>query len=217
MIGASETVARGLGLAFYGGGLALAALGAVRGSRAGRAHATGLAARIGAIPAYLLTAVPYFAVCAMLWRPLPGDPSAAVRWACLAIAVPLGAAGLGLYALAHAALGRSYDVSGGLGTVVHNGAPLVTRGVYARVRHPMYLGIACGALAGLLLYRTWTFVFVLASLVAIARKARMEDRLLAEAYGEAFASYRDGVPAWAPRLRRRSRPAAAPSAPAASR
>jgi protein-S-isoprenylcysteine O-methyltransferase Ste14 len=67
----------------------------------------------------------------------------------------------------------------------------------------MYLGVLLGALAGLALYRVWTFAFVTVSWLAIARKARIEDRLLLERYGEAAARYQATTPAFLPRLRRR--------------
>jgi protein-S-isoprenylcysteine O-methyltransferase Ste14 len=198
-----EAAVRAAGIALYAICLCLGAIGGYRARSIPTLAGTRLAARIGASPAYLLTALPYFAICAIAMRPIPWDPSDHTRIALLVVATIVGLAGFGLYVCAHAALGRSYDVSSGLGTVVHEGAPLVTRGPYARVRHPMYAGIALGALAGLALYRTWTFVFVLTSLVAIVRKSRMEDRLLAERYGLPCARYRSATPAFVPRLRSR--------------
>lgn len=193
-----EVVLRALWLGCYGAAMAIGFSGAVRARRRSVAHGAGLAGRIGALPAYLVTAVPYYAACTALWRPIPWDADTSVPG--LVAAAVLGAAGLVLYVGAHRALGDNYDVSGGLGTVVHDGGQLVTSGPYARVRHPMYLGIALGALSGLLLFRTWTFVWVLASLIAIARKARIEDRLLAEQFGPEFTRYQAAVPAWRPRF-----------------
>ena len=211
-----ETVARALGIVAYGIALSIGGLGALRGRRHPSSIGAGVAARRGALPAYLLTAIPYYLVCAALWRPLPVEPSTGGQVVALMVAVVLGPAGFALYVSAHIALGSSYDVSGGLGTVVHDDAALVTTGPYAIVRHPMYLGVTLGAVAGLLLYRTWTFVWVLASLVAIARKARIEDSLLAERFRDDFAKYRADVPGWIPRLRRRPRAGATRAWPASS-
>lgn len=216
MLDVAESVARVVGGVLYGVGLSLGALGAYRARTERVAAGAGPAARIGATPAYLITAVPYFVVCAALWRGIPVDLGPWARVAALVVATVLGIAGAGLYVAGHLALGRAYDVSSGLGTVVHADAPLVTTGVYGWVRHPMYTGVALGAIAGLALYRTWTFVFVLGSLVAIARKARIEDALLAARYGPPYERYRETTPAFVPRLRSRPAPARPLAPPAAS-
>ncbi len=203
MLDVLERLARVIGAGLYAVGFSVAAVGAARGRGAPVAGGVGLAARIGASAAYALTAVPYAIACVVLWHPIPVDPSASERTVALVVATILGVAGFALYVGGHVALGASYDVSSGLGTVVHEGAPLVTSGPYVAVRHPMYVGVLLGALAGLALYRTWTFVFVAVSWLAIARKARVEDRLLVERYGEAAARYQATTPAFVPRIRRR--------------
>jgi protein-S-isoprenylcysteine O-methyltransferase Ste14 len=65
----------------------------------------------------------------------------------------------------------------------------------------MYLGILLVALGGLLLYRTWTFVFLLANVPALVIRACREEAALAEAFGEQWATYCEQVPPWLPQIR----------------
>jgi protein-S-isoprenylcysteine O-methyltransferase Ste14 len=76
---------------------------------------------------------------------------------------------------------------------------LRTHGPYAIVRHPIYtgmLGMAAGSmlLAGL---GRWTSA-VLAAGIVFAIRVPAEDRLMAELFGERYASYRRRVPALLP-------------------
>lgn len=47
----------------------------------------------------------------------------------------------------------------------------------------MYLGLLLVALGGILIYRTWTFVFFLGNFPGVANRARLEERALAERSG----------------------------------
>ena len=64
----------------------------------------------------------------------------------------------------------------------------------------MYLGLAITAVSGLLLYRTWTTLADVAALPVLVVRARREDEVLAEAFGHDWATYRDRVSEWIPRL-----------------
>lgn len=188
---------------------AAAGWGAVRGASRAPGRATGLAQRYRAHLVYSLGAIPYFAICALLWRSLPVTLSATGRIAALAIGTVLGAAGATFYLWGRWTLGDMYNISSSLGTELYAGQRLVAAGPYSLVRHPMYLGLFAAAAGGLLVYRTWTLVFMLATLPGAVVKARHEERLLAADLGGEWAAYARAVPAWIPRLRRR-RPAAQP-------
>ena len=66
-------------------------------------------------------------------------------------------------------LGRMYNVSSGFGVRLFEDQRLVTDGPFAVVRHPMYLGILLLALGGILVYRVWTFVFLLGNIPGLMR------------------------------------------------
>lgn len=81
-----------------------------------------------------------------------------------------------------------------------NGA-LVTDGIYARVRHPQYVGLFM--LIGSLLIQWPTLLSLLMApllIVAYVRLARREERELEAQFGQAYRDYRARVSAFWPRL-----------------
>ena len=92
---------------------------------------------------------------------------------------------------------------GGLPEVIsgHNEQRLVTTGIRAHVRHPVYLGHLCEMLA----WSMGTGLAVCFGLTAFAvitgwLMIRMEDRELEQRFGEEFTRYRLTVPAVLPKL-----------------
>lgn len=202
MIHAAETAVRALGAAVFVASLVLSAMAAGRGAARERGRASGLAARIGAISTYLLGAGPFAAIGVLLWSPIPVTPPVAARAALLVAGVALGLAGALVYAWGRITLGDMYNVSSSLGSELYARHRLVTEGPYHYVRHPMYAGVVVGSLGALLVYRTWTTVFVIATLPGVLVKARREERLLAQEFGSVYAAYHARVPGWIPRLAR---------------
>ena len=116
-------------------------------------------------------------------------------------AVLLFAAGLRLYQLAK--VGFSPTQLGGLPEIVggHQEQRLVTTGIRARVRHPVYLGHLCEMFAwsvgtGLLVCWLLTGFAMITGAVMIG----MEDAELEKRFGEQYRQYRLTVPAVFPRL-----------------
>jgi protein-S-isoprenylcysteine O-methyltransferase Ste14 len=84
----------------------------------------------------------------------------------------------------------------------HQDQRLVTSGIRARVRHPVYLAHLCEMLAwsvgtGLVVCFGLTAFAILTGGVMI----RMEEAELEQRFGEAYREYRERVPAVVPRLR----------------
>jgi protein-S-isoprenylcysteine O-methyltransferase Ste14 len=123
------------------------------------------------------------------------------RWAW----IPAGAlfcAGLVLYKLAHS--GFSLSQLGGLPEIRpnHSHQRLVTTGIRARVRHPVYLGHLCEMLAwsvGTGLAVCWALTAF--AIVTGAVMIRMEDAELEKRFIEEYRQYRSRVPAILPRIR----------------
>ncbi len=189
-----------LGL-FAAGVLVVLLAGIARGLRRPAGRESGRAAGLVRSPLfYVVVSVAYFAFLGWLWRPLPVDPSPAVRWTLLVTGFLLAVCGLGMVLWGRLALGREYFVSSGMGAQLFAGHKLVTQGPFAMVRHPMYLGLLLFGLGGVLLYRTWTFAFMTLQVFGLALRARQEERTLQAEFGEQWLAYTRRVPAWLPRI-----------------
>jgi protein-S-isoprenylcysteine O-methyltransferase Ste14 len=108
---------------------------------------------------------------------------------------------LGIFIYSHSGAHFSWAQLGGLPEVRagHRDERLVTTGIRARVRHPVYLGHLCELLAwsvgtGLVVCWALTAFAILIGSVMI----RMEDAELEKRFGEEYAAYRERVPAVLP-------------------
>src|SRR5262245_29322216 len=68
---------------------------------------------------------------------------------------------------------------------------LVTTGLYARIRHPVYLFGTLAALSAFLTLQVWLLFWVLVALAGVTLlRIRTEERVLREAFGEEYEEYR---------------------------
>jgi len=109
----------------------------------------------------------------------------------------------GLYLYARSGARFSWAQLGGLPEVRtnHEDERLITTGIRARIRHPVYLGHLCEMLAWSI--GTSLLVCWLLTAVAIATGAvmiPMEDAELEKRFGDEYRAYRDQVPAILPRV-----------------
>jgi len=184
--------------------LIAALAGMARGLRRPRGRATGLARKMLRLPAYLLISILFFGPCFLLWRPLPLALPASARIVALALGTLLFFPGLALYLWARLTLGEMYNVSSSMGAQLYADHCLITGGPFAFVRHPMYLGVILASVGGLLIYRTWTFVFTTVTFLGLVLRARREEQALAAEFGQQWEAYRQRVPGWIPRILKRS-------------
>jgi len=198
-----ERVLQWAGAAALAAFLAVVFVGMARALRRPRGRATGLANKSLRGPVYLLIGIPFFAVAALLWRPLPLALSPSLQALALALGALLYFPGLGLALWGRLALGVMYNVSMSVGVQLHAGHRLVAAGPYAIVRHPMYAGIIMAAWGGLLIYRTWTCVFAAFVFLGLLVRAHREEQALAAEFGPEWKAYCRRVPGWIPRLRKR--------------
>jgi len=98
-------------------------------------------------------------------------------------------------------LGRWFSASFG----VKPGHELVTRGPYAVVRHPMYLGLlVLGAGLAIAYDSAISLVVALAFVVPFVLHAMIEEQMFATHFGDAWRDYARRVPRWLPWPRPRS-------------
>ncbi len=180
-------------------------VGLGRGLRRPRGRTTGGASKILRLSTYLLISIPYFGACFLMWRPLRVTPSLPVRLLAVILGAMLYFPGMALVLWGRLTLGEMYNVSSGFGVQLYANHRLVTHGPYAYMRHPMYLGLLLAALGGLLLYRTWTLVFLLSNALAvIAFRGRREEQALAAEFGEQWQEYCRRVPYLIPHVQKPS-------------
>ena len=88
--------------------------------------------------------------------------------------------------------------------VVHRSrGRLVESGIYGRIRHPQYVGLALLTLGELVQWPTLTGIVLWPLLVVLYRRlAAVEDREVVALFGRRAVAYQRRVPAFVPRLRR---------------
>jgi protein-S-isoprenylcysteine O-methyltransferase Ste14 len=114
-----------------------------------------------------------------------------------AAGVALAWAGVVLHGRARRALGALWSSA----IRVPPGHPVVTRGPYATVRHPLYAGVLLLAVGSVLAHPSAASICVAIGLAAgMALKIPAEERALRAACGDAWTRYAAEVPALIPRL-----------------
>ena len=204
-IGTWEALVRGVGFSVLTAAWLYSGLGAYNGANRKAGRSIGLSGRLRAHTVYTITGIPYFVIASLLWRPLPLTPADPTRVTLLIVGSIVGLTGAAFYFWGRHELGSMYNVSSSLGSELYEGHMLVAAGPYALCRHPMYFGLFLAAGGGLLVYRTWTLVFMCLSLVGALLKASKEEKLLAAEFGAAWDRYAAEVPPWVPRLPRNTK------------
>ena len=109
-------------------------------------------------------------------------------------------AALAMFHLTHRALGRNWSVT----LEVRESHKLITEGVYARIRHPMYTAFWLWAVAQALLLPNW--VAGLSGLIGFGTlyflRVGHEERLMIEAFGDTYRAYMERTARLIPRARR---------------
>ncbi len=152
---------------------------------------------------YALTTLLFLAVSVIFWKPLPLAIVPKIHALVLIAGALLYFPGVAFVLWGRLALGNMYFVSTGFGAQLYADHQLVTRGPFAIVRHPMYLGLISAAFGSLLIYQTWTTVLFAVFAPFVLRRARREEQALSAEFGEQWQAYCRRVPMLFPRLRKR--------------
>lgn len=105
---------------------------------------------------------------------------------------------IGLFAASSRALGKNWSIV----ARTRSDHELVRNGPYARVRHPIYLGMLLFLFALSVALGHWMQLLVALPtfLLGTAIRTRIEDGLLERSFGDAFRDYRRSTPAIIPRI-----------------
>ncbi len=143
---------------------------------------------VGDVSRLVLAVVGLF-VLPLVWR-ITGWPSSFDRsqsWLIVGTGVLAGAAFLWLFRRSHKDLGRNWSVS----LELREGHRLVTGGVYAHMRHPMYTSfLLWGLMQALLVANLFAGLAGLAAvLLLIALRLPHEEAMMAETFGDEWTTY----------------------------
>jgi protein-S-isoprenylcysteine O-methyltransferase Ste14 len=99
----------------------------------------------------------------------------------------LAAVSIALLVTARLQLGAAFSVKA-------KASKLVTTGLYSRIRNPIYVFGAVGLVGVAIVLENWILLAVVVVLVPLQRfRARKEEAVLAEAFGEEYARYKAGT------------------------
>lgn len=146
--------------------------------------------RKGAAERVLLGLVSLGFLCALLWvaTDLFRFADYPLRVAAFVAGTACLLVGLALLYRSHADLGANWSIS----LEVRDGQRLVTRGVYGRLRHPMYLALILYGLGQTLVLPNWLAgpAYLAAFILLVACRLGPEERLMAETFGAGYEAYR---------------------------
>jgi protein-S-isoprenylcysteine O-methyltransferase Ste14 len=195
-------------LRWAGGLLAYTVMGIVllgiwRGTRRPSGRTSGRAAGWLRSALFYLLATTFFLIISIyFWKPLSVNLSAVEHLIFLLVGAILYFTGMAFILWSRLTLGKLYFVSTSFSAQLYADHQLVTRGPFAIVRHPIYLGLIAAALGSLLLYQTWTALAYAVFAPFILFRAHREEQALAAEFGEEWQNYCRRVPAFFPRLRK---------------
>jgi protein-S-isoprenylcysteine O-methyltransferase Ste14 len=152
-------------------------------------------------PFVLLLAIIYVGVGILLWVPIPFRLSLSLRIWLLVIGAFFYFPGVVIYLWGYVSLGRMFGVSSSYAAALYEGHRLIRSGPYKHLRHPMYLGVILAAIGAFFLFRTWAMAIYLPTALLIPMRARREDMLLAEEFGDEWEMYAQEVPGWIPSIK----------------
>ena len=125
----------------------------------------------------------------LLWVATPVLQAADYRPHCAALVAGLlaYAAGLALLFRSHRDLAEQWSIT----LELKEGHALVTRGVYRRLRHPMYLALLLYGVGQALVLPNFVAgpAYFLATAALVALRLGPEERMMSDAFGAAYADY----------------------------
>jgi protein-S-isoprenylcysteine O-methyltransferase Ste14 len=125
-----------------------------------------------------------------LWIPLPVSPPRESMPVFMVIGLGIFILGVLFTLWARQTLGRMWGISTSREVKLLPDHQLIDQGPYAIIRHPMYLGWWMAMLGLILIYWTWILViFFILSLLVFYKRARREELVLAERFGEQWQAY----------------------------
>ena len=149
----------------------------------------------------VIVTIIYVAAMVLLWKPIPVPLSPTTRFTLDVLGAVILFPSLATYLWGMRTLGTMFGSSSAFGARLYTGHRLITSGPYRIIRHPMYAAVICSGIGGLLIYWTWATLFFAVNMFALTIRAKREERVLSEEFGEEWEEYKRRTPGWIPRLR----------------
>jgi protein-S-isoprenylcysteine O-methyltransferase Ste14 len=177
-------------------------LNVIRLSSRAKGRSSGKGAKLRTWQSVVLMAVGFIGLGVILWRPLPIAIGERLSIAFLLSGAVTYFAGIGLYLWGLFTLKSFFWVSSFVGAELYAEHKLITHGPFTLVRHPMYFGVLLTAIGGFLIYRTWAMIIFAPMSLVVIKRARHEEKLLEEEFGDKWREYAINIPRWIPCLKK---------------
>lgn len=149
-------------------------------------------------PMVFVVALIYFTAGVLLWKPIFPAIAGPLHTILLLLGSTVYFPGIALYIWGYFTLGKMFAVSSSRAAALYPDHELIRSGPYRFIRHPMYLGVILAALGATLIFRTWAMILFAITAISVIFRARHEEALLAERFGEAWDDFHAQVPGWLP-------------------
>jgi len=169
-------------------------------SRQTKGRSSGKGARSRSGLGILLMTIGFVALGFLLWKPLPINSSQEFLLVFTIIGAIFFFCGVGLYLWGLGTMRSQFAVSNLFGAELYKEHKLVTHGPFAIVRHPLYVGVILTAIGALLIFRTWGMVIFSPMSFVVIGRAKQEEKLLEQEFGEEWKDYVSKVPKWVPKV-----------------
>ena len=149
-------------------------------------------------PMVFIVTIIYFAVGILLWKPIFPELAEPRHTILLLLGATVYFPGIALYLWGFFTLGKMFAVSSSKAAALYPDHRLIRSGPYRFVRHPMYLGVILAVFGATLIFRTWAMILFTLTATSVIFRARQEEVVLAERFGNAWDEFRAQVPGWLP-------------------
>jgi protein-S-isoprenylcysteine O-methyltransferase Ste14 len=110
-----------------------------------------------------------------------------LRLGSLVVGIAFYVVGLALFYRSHADLGTNWSVT----LQIRENHRLITRGIYRRVRHPMYAALFLYSVGQALVVPNWIAgpSYLIALAILCTRRVPLEERMMLDEFGDDYAAY----------------------------
>lgn len=160
-----------------------------------RQSSSGLLAGVLHWPYMIVMTILFVLAAVLLWKPVPVALTPPWQAVALICGSCLYFPAIAMYLWGYKTLGEHLGLSTEFGASMYVNHQLIQKGPYLCVLHPKYLRVMQAATGALLIFRTWAMLKFAPLSLGIILRARREESLLAQAFGENWQAHKERLPA----------------------